>query len=74
MYHKAYKGSSATGERGDASWSTYRWQLEVFVDRLRGREPAHWVTNKSSVDQMKTIDMVYAKAGLPLRPTTSYGV
>ncbi|EIN05782.1 NAD binding Rossmann fold oxidoreductase [Punctularia strigosozonata HHB-11173 SS5] len=72
-YHKAYKRSSSTGEHGDASWSTYRWQLELFVDRLRGREPAHWVTNKSSVDQMKTIDMVYEKAGLPLRPTTSYG-
>jgi hypothetical protein len=72
-YHKAYKHSSATGAHGEDYWSTYRWQLEVFVDKLRGRDPAHWVTLRSSIDQMKSIDAVYEKAGLPLRPTTSYG-
>jgi hypothetical protein len=61
-YEKHYKGSSRTGDRGEEYWSTYRWQLEVFVDKLRGREPPHWVTNEGSINQMKSIDMVYEKA------------
>ncbi|KZT63186.1 NAD binding oxidoreductase [Daedalea quercina L-15889] len=70
QYEKHYKNSGKTGERGEEYWSTYRWQLEVFVDKLRGREPAHWVTNQSSIDQIRSIDMVYQAAGLPLRPAT----
>lgn len=70
-YEKHYKGSTRTGSQGEEYWSTYRWQLENFVDKLRGREPKAWVTNQSSIDQMIAIDMVYEKAGLPLRPVTS---
>lgn len=61
-YEKHYKGSQRTGDRGEQYWSTYRWQLEGFVDKLRGRTPTHWVTNDSSIDQMKTIDAIYEKA------------
>ncbi|THH17195.1 hypothetical protein EW146_g3574 [Bondarzewia mesenterica] len=71
-YEKHYKSSKSHGEAGEAHWSTYRWQLECFVDKLRGRTPKHWITGQSSIDQMRSIDMVYMKAGLPLRPTTSY--
>lgn len=60
-YEKHYKGSQRTGDRGEEYWSTYRWQLESFVDKLRGRTPTHWVTNESTIDQMKTIDMIYEK-------------
>jgi hypothetical protein len=60
-YQKHYKGSNRTGSHGEEYWSTYRWQLEVFVDKLRGREPAHWVTNQGSIDQMRSIDSVYKK-------------
>lgn len=52
-YEKHYKGSQKTGEYGEDYWSTYRWQLECFVDKLRGQTPAHWVTNNSSIDQVR---------------------
>lgn len=65
---QAYKGGPLWGDRGEPWWSTYRYQLEAFVDRLRGREPVCWESNKDSLDQMKTIDEVYKKSGLPLRP------
>ncbi|KLO11049.1 NAD binding Rossmann fold oxidoreductase [Schizopora paradoxa] len=58
------------GSRGEAWWSTYRYQLEAFVDKVRGREPVHWVSNEDSVDQMRTIDMVYEKSGLGKRRGT----
>ncbi len=47
-----------------------RYQLEAFVDMVRGREPAHWVTLDSSIAQMETIDMVYEKSGLGKRLPT----
>ncbi|KAJ3568042.1 hypothetical protein NP233_g5973 [Leucocoprinus birnbaumii] len=64
----AYKGGMYWGDRGEVWWSTYRYQLEAFVDKLRGRKPAYWVTNEDSVQQMKTIEDVYKSSGLPLRP------
>lgn len=70
-YEKWYTGGPQWDDRGEAYWSTYRYQLEAFVDKLRGREPAHWVTNEESVMQMKTIDAIYEKCGLPLRPTST---
>jgi hypothetical protein len=65
-YEKHYKGSNRTASHGEEYWSTYRWQLEMFVDKLRGREPVHWVTNEGSIDQMRSIDMVYRKVRLPI--------
>lgn len=44
-----------------------RYQLEAFVDKVKGRDPVHWVTPESSIAQMETIDAIYAKAGLPKR-------
>ncbi|TFY68442.1 hypothetical protein EVJ58_g1011 [Rhodofomes roseus] len=35
-----YSGKTG-GVHGEEYWSTYCWQLEVFVNRLRGRESAH---------------------------------
>lgn len=67
---QAYKGGPLWGDRGESWWSTYRYQLEAFVDKLRGREPVCWQPIPDSVDQMKTIDEVYKKSGLPLRPTS----
>ena len=55
------------GSRGEAWWSTYRYQLEAFVDKVRGREPVHWVSHEDSVHQMRTIDMVYEKSGFGKR-------
>ncbi|GLB41493.1 putative NAD binding Rossmann fold oxidoreductase [Lyophyllum shimeji] len=69
-YEKQYKGGPQWKDTGETYWSTYRYQLEAFVDKVRGREPAHWVTNQDSILQMETIDEVYKKSGLPLRPTS----
>ena len=56
---------------GEAWWLTYRYQLEEFVNRVRGREGSGaWVDGEDSVAQMRMLDQAYLKAGLPLRPTT----
>ena len=55
-----------------ASWMTYRHQLEEFVNRIRGREgPNAWSSCEDSIGQMKVIDSAYIKARLPVRPSTS---
>ena len=54
----------------DIDMDERRYQLEAFVDMVRGREPAHWITLDSSIAQMDTIDMVYEKAGLGRRMPT----
>ena len=54
----------------DTDTDERRYQLEAFVDMVRGREPAHWITLDSSIAQMDTIDMVYEKAGLGRRMPT----
>lgn len=67
---KHYAGGPLWGARGEPWWSTYRYQLEAFVDKVRGRAPAHWVTLESSVAQMETIDAIYEMAGLGKRQPT----
>jgi hypothetical protein len=50
-------------KRAADGWGSYRYQLEAFVDRLRGREPQHWFTEEDSVQNMHWIEQVYAKVG-----------
>lgn len=54
---------------GEPHWSTYRYQLEQFVNRVRGRPTTEWVEGDDSVATMRMIDMAYDAAKLPLRPT-----
>ncbi|KAI0707130.1 NAD binding Rossmann fold oxidoreductase [Earliella scabrosa] len=70
---KHYSGGPQWGDRGETWWSTYRYQLEAFVDMVRGRQAAHWVTLDSSIAQMETIDMIYEKSGLGKRFPTVEG-
>lgn len=58
--------------RGQEWWSAYRYQLEAFVDRVRGRTPHAWRSAEDSINAMHIIDAAYAKSGLPLRPTSSF--
>lgn len=52
------------------SWMTYRYQLEEFVDLIRGKsERDVQQYSESSINQMRVIDSGYEKAGLPLRPS-----
>ncbi|KXH24963.1 hypothetical protein CSIM01_10018 [Colletotrichum simmondsii] len=57
---------------GDYWWSSFRYQLEAFVNRVKGRETHYWVTGEDSIKQMKMIDMAYEKSGLGLRPTSTF--
>ncbi|KAF4615568.1 hypothetical protein D9613_013002 [Agrocybe pediades] len=69
-YVSLYKGGPLWKDRGETYWSTYRYQLEAFVDKIRGRKPVWWIEGEDSIAQMKTIDEVYKASGLPLRPTS----
>ncbi|KAI0360213.1 NAD binding oxidoreductase [Trametes cingulata] len=71
---KHYSGGPQWGTRGEPWWSTYRYQLEAFVDQVRGRVPPHWVTLESSIAQMETIDAIYEKSGLGKRLPTPESV
>ncbi|KAG6853881.1 hypothetical protein C0991_000346 [Blastosporella zonata] len=47
--------------KGEAWWTTYRFQLEAFVDRVNGRTPQTWVEKEDSVGNMHWIEQIYAK-------------
>lgn len=57
----------------ESSWTSYRHQLEQFVNHVRNREGSGlWVSCEDSLAQAKMIDMAYNKSGLPLRPTSKF--
>jgi hypothetical protein len=67
-YSKAYLGGAWGKDRGHPLYTTYRWMLEAFVERVKtGQRPAHWIELQESIDDMDIIDQVYVKAGLPKR-------
>jgi hypothetical protein len=41
----------------------YRYQLEAFVDKLRGRDPEHWVDAQDSITNLEWIEAVYKEVG-----------
>ncbi|KAH0582811.1 hypothetical protein H2248_010719 [Termitomyces sp. 'cryptogamus'] len=47
--------------KGEAWWTTYRFQLEAFVDRIKGRTPQTWVDKDDSIANMHWIEQIYAK-------------
>lgn len=74
-YKKRYGSPSPSDptKPGEESWTTYRHCLEAFVDRVKGRKGTGvWMDGEDSIHQMEMIDSAYEKAGLPLRPTSSY--
>lgn len=67
-----YTDGPIWGKRGESWWTTYRYQLEGFVDRInaaKNQEEYHgpWVDLDESVKLMEIIDAVYEKAGMPKR-------
>lgn len=67
---KAYtfgKGKGVKSE-GEDWWSTYRYQLEVFVDRVKGRDSGTgtWVEEEDSVANMAWIEAIYEKVSFEL--------
>ncbi|KAK3937874.1 hypothetical protein QBC46DRAFT_293504 [Diplogelasinospora grovesii] len=62
-------------------WMTYKYQLDEFIYRIRTQRGLEetgiggtgvWVDAEDSIAQARMIDMAYTKAGLPLRPTSTY--
>lgn len=74
--HKAYSYKEAGGDfahaPGETWWMSYRYQLDDFVNRIKGRPTQFWVSREDSINQMRMIDMAYGKSDLGLRPTTSF--
>ncbi len=64
---KHYSFGPKWGPTGDPWWSTYRYQLEAFVDKMKGRTPKHWIELEDSVAELELIDRVYEKAGMVRR-------
>lgn len=61
------------GLPGDAeganTWTTYRYQLEEWVNRIREREGSGvWLSGEESIKQMEMIDSAYKCAGMKIRP------
>ncbi|KAL1979262.1 hypothetical protein VTN96DRAFT_6338 [Rasamsonia emersonii] len=76
---KAYdwpeKHPGRNNNSGAAWWTTYRYQLEEFVHRVKGRAGSRvWIDGADSIAQMEVIDRTYEKAGLAVRPTSSFTV
>jgi len=68
-----YQDADIPGKQSENHWLTYGYQLDAFVDKIRGRDgTGQWVSGEDSIAQMKMVDMAYTKAGLPLRPTSTF--
>ncbi|KAK7043766.1 hypothetical protein VNI00_008378 [Paramarasmius palmivorus] len=52
----------ADDSKGEEWWTTYRYQLEAFVDKIRGRKPQTWLDPQDTIDNMKWIEAIYSKA------------
>jgi len=70
LYHRLkLRGPHGTRTERVAGRATYTHQLEAFVKLLRDGTPM--VTDaRDAIANMRVIDAVYRKAGLPLRPVT----
>lgn len=68
---KAYRFPSDSGEgkrttRGEEWWSTFRHQLEAFVEKINERPTRSWYGKEDSVDEIEWIQKVYEKVGFRL--------
>jgi predicted dehydrogenase len=56
---------------GEIHWSTYRYMLEEFVNKIKGRKGSGiFISHEDSIAQSRALDMIYEKSGLGLRPTS----
>lgn len=72
---KAYtwKESGLQDLPSEPYWMSYRFQLEEFVNRIKGRAGSGvWVDAEDSIAQTRMIDMAYEKSDLPLRPGSKF--
>ncbi|VDC03638.1 unnamed protein product [Peniophora sp. CBMAI 1063] len=57
---------------GIEGWTTYRYQLEAFVEKVRGKEPFHWFDAEDSIANINWIEKVYEATGLGSRPASDF--
>lgn len=56
------------GPRDNKTWTSHRYQLEEFVNRVMGRPGSGlWISRESSILRAHMTDLAYTSAGLPLR-------
>ncbi|KAJ7160925.1 NAD(P)-binding protein [Mycena filopes] len=67
---KAYSFKGAA--KGEDWWTTYRYQLEAFVDKVQGRVPQTWIDAEDTTANMKWVEAIYAKDGFGSRPSSKY--
>lgn len=65
---KVYKPTDVIGGEGAGEdwWTTYRYQLEAFVDRAKGRTPQSWMNKEESIENILWIEEIYKKASYEL--------
>jgi len=68
---KVYTFTDGEG-KGEPWWTTYRYQLEEFVNKLKGRPTRTWVTKEDSIANMECIESIYAKTGVGSRPKSDF--
>ncbi|EJD07631.1 NAD-binding protein [Fomitiporia mediterranea MF3/22] len=59
---------------GEYWWSSYRYQLEFFVDKIKGRQPRLWMDGSDSTLNMRWIEKIYEKTGLGSRPKSKFSL
>ncbi|KAL1714208.1 hypothetical protein EV715DRAFT_295380 [Schizophyllum commune] len=70
---KAYTfRESGVEAKGEDYWMTFRYQLEAFVDEIKGRKPQTWITKEDSISNMEWIEKVYVKGGYGPRPRSTF--
>ncbi|KIY69651.1 NAD(P)-binding protein [Cylindrobasidium torrendii FP15055 ss-10] len=63
------------GAPGEEWWTTYRYQLETFVNRVKGRDSGPvWIEKEDTLGNMEWIERVYAKTELGSRPASQFKV
>ena len=68
-----FKQYTYTNSHGNDAWTTHRYQLGQFVNKVRGRKDSGvWIDGEDSIRQTEMIDQAYKKARMPLRPSSSY--
>lgn len=50
---------------------SYRYQLEFFVDKVKGRQPRLWMDGEDSTANMKWIEKIYEKVSFVLTDCAS---
>ncbi|PMD35522.1 putative oxidoreductase [Hyaloscypha variabilis F] len=73
-YKKAYTWEEFDGKKlGEDWWISYRWMLEEFVNKIKGRQGSGaWMSHEDSIHQMEMIDSGYVKASMAIRPSHTF--